>query len=166
MPTFDCSTLGGCSPAPSNSFQVIGLGQFDVGAYTNAPIVDIASGVAGRYGGDHVDLCGCKSHGPKVGAHRNPDVFQHVVVFLNGGRVGIIVRCHSCGFSSVGTGSKKFGQRAGHEIRFARRTADFHAVVHTTNWLGVLMHSEASAASISLNPIALEQVPGNTGIST
>ena len=88
MPTFDCPTHVGCSPAPSNSFQVIGLGQFDVGAYTNAPIVDIASGVAGRYGGDHVDLCGCKSHGPKVGAHRNPDVFEHVVVFLNGGRVG------------------------------------------------------------------------------
>jgi len=27
VPTFDCATPGGCSPAPSSAFQVIGLGQ-------------------------------------------------------------------------------------------------------------------------------------------
>jgi hypothetical protein len=35
VPNFDCATLGGCSPAPSNAFQVIGMGHGKSAGWVN-----------------------------------------------------------------------------------------------------------------------------------
>ncbi len=54
------------------------------GALADAPVVDVAAGVAGRDGVHHVGLGGRQAEHAEVGPDGHPDVLEHPVVLLHG----------------------------------------------------------------------------------